>query len=235
MIALANQTATSPVPTWHAQFLSMLPVITRYASIAFRSLRPEAKSEAVQEVIANSFVAFRRLHELDKLDVAYASVLARFGVAQVRSGRQVGTKLNTNDVSSAYAQRQKRFRVVRLDRHSQVEGFWRESIVEDRRTGPAETAAMRIDFSEWLDQLPDRHRNIAEALGSGDSTGTAAERFNISPGRVSQIRRELDRNWRSFHGEDRDVVDDDSEASQVCLSADTGAVNRSLAVVGEVV
>ena len=188
MIAPANQTAPSPVPTWHAQFLSMLPAITRYASIAFR-LRPEAKAEAVQEVIANSFVAFRRLHELGKLDVAYASVLARYGVAQVRSGRQVGTKLNTNDVSSAYAQRQKRFRVVRLDRHSQVEGFWRESIVEDRRTGPAETAAMRIDFSEWLDQLPERLRHIAEALGSGDTTGSVAMRVNISPGRVSQIRR----------------------------------------------
>ena len=235
MIALANQPAPSPAPSWHAQFLSMLPVITRYASIAFRGLRPEAKSEAVQEVIANSFVAFRRLHELGKLDVAYASVLARYGVAQVRSGRRVGGKLNVNDAMSEYAQQRKGFRVVRLDRHSQVEGFWRESIVEDRRVGPAETAAMRIDFAEWLDQLLERRRHIAEALGSGDTTGSVAMRFNISPGRVSQIRRELDRNWRSFHGEDRDVVDDDSEASQVCLPADTGAVNRSLAVVGEVV
>ena len=235
MIAIANQPASSPATSWHAQFLSMLPTITRYASIAFRSLRPEAKSEAVQEVIANSFVAFRRLHELGKADVAYPSVLARYGVAQVRSGRQVGTKLNTNDVSSVYAQKKKQFRVVRLDRHSQVEGFWRESIVEDRRTGPAETAAMRIDFPEWLDQLPERRRNIAEALGSGDSTGSVAERFNISPGRVSQIRRELNDNWIAFHGEDRDEVDNDSEASQVCLPADTGAVKRSLAVVGEAV
>ena len=235
MIALANQPATSPVPAWHTQFLAMLPAITRYASIAFRNLRPEAKSEAVQEVIANSFVAFRRLHELGKLDVAYASALARYGVAQVRSGRQVGTKLNTNDVSSAYAQRQKRFRVVRLDRHSQVEGFWRKSIVEDRRTGPAETAAMRVDFAEWLDQLPKRRRHIAEALGSGDSTGSVAERFNISPGRVSQIRRELNDNWIAFHGEDHETVDNDSEASHVCLSADTGAINRSLTVMGEAV
>ena len=114
MIALADQTTTSLVPTWHAKFLSMLPAITRYASIAFRNLRPEAKSEAAQEVIANSFVAFRRLHELGKLDVAYASVLARYGVAQVRSGRQVGTKLNTNDVSSTYAQKKSSFALVGL-------------------------------------------------------------------------------------------------------------------------
>ncbi len=235
MIALANQPAPSPVPTWHARFLAMLPAITRYASVAFRDLRPEAKREAVQEVIANCFVAFRRLHELDKLDLAYPSVLARFGVAQVRSGRKVGSKLNVNDVTSSYAQRQKRFRVVRLDRFSQVEGFWRESLVEDRRTGPAETAAMRIDFAEWLRQLPERKRQIAEALGSGDTTGAVAERFNISPGRVSQMRRELHESWITFHGEDRDTADDDSEVSHVCLPADTEAVNRSLAIVGEVV
>ena len=235
MIALTNQPASSPVPTWHARFLVMLPAITRYASIAFRNLRPESKSEAVQEVIANSFVAFRRLHELDKLDVAYPSVLARYGVAQVRDGRQVGTKLNTNDVSSPYAQQRKGFRVVRLDRHSQVEGFWRESLVEDRRTGPAETAIMRVDFAEWLKQLPERRRQIAEALGNGETTGSVAERFNISPGRISQIRRELNANWTAFHGQVHDAVDDDSEAQHVCLSADTGAVNRSLAVMGEAV
>ena len=205
MIALVNQSTPTPVPTWHAKFLSMLPAITRYASVALRDLRSEAKREAVQEVIANSLVAFRRLHELDKLDVAYPSVLARFGVAQVRSGRKVGTKLNANDVTSMYAQRQKRFRVVRLDRFSQVEGFWRESIVEDRRVGPAETAAMRIDFADWLSQLPERRRHIAEALGSGDSTNAVAEQFNVSPGRVSQIRRELYDSWIAFHGEDRDT------------------------------
>ncbi len=94
---------------------------------------------------------------------------------------------------------------------------------------------MRIDFSEWLDQLPERRRHIAEALGSGDTTGSVAMRFNISPGRVSQIRRELNDNWIAFHGEDREEVDADSEAQQVCLSADTGAINRSLAVLSEAV
>ena len=201
MIALANPPAPSPVPAWHAKFLSMLPAITRCASVAFRDLRPEAKREAVQEVIANCLVAFCRLRELDKLDVVYPTVLARYGVAQVRSGRQVGGKLNVNDVTSVYARRQKRFFVERLDHFCKIEGRWRESIVEDRRAGPAETAAMRIDFADWLSQLPKRRRQIAEALGAGDSARSVAERFSLSPARVSQMRRELRDNWLAFHGE----------------------------------
>ena len=204
MIAIANPPTPSPVPAWHAQFLSMLPAITRYASFALRDLQSEARYEAVQEVVANCLVAFCRLRELDKLDVVYPSVLARYGVAQLRSGRQVGGKLNVNDVTSVYARRQKRFFVERLDHFCKIEGRWRESIVEDRRAGPAETAAMRIDFADWLIQLPERRRQIAEALGAGDSARSVAERFSLSPARVSQMRRELRDNWVAFHGEVRD-------------------------------
>ena len=77
--------------------------------------------------------------------------------------------------------------------------------------------------------------NSEKGFALFDSTGSVAERFSISPGRVSQIRRELNENWTAFHGEDHDAVDDDPEAQHVCLPADTGAVNRSLAVMGEVV
>ena len=50
----------------HTSFLAMLPAIRRLALIAFRDLDPEAKAEGVQEVTANSFVAFHRLAELGK-------------------------------------------------------------------------------------------------------------------------------------------------------------------------
>ena len=69
------------VPAWHRVFLSMLPAIARHACIAFRHMGPEAKAEAVQEAICNACVAFARLAELGKLDLAYPAVLARFAVA----------------------------------------------------------------------------------------------------------------------------------------------------------
>ena len=72
---------------WQAAFLAMLPAIATHARVAFRRLDPEAKAEAIQEVVANAFVAFARLIQLGKIDIAYASPLARYAVAQVNDGQ----------------------------------------------------------------------------------------------------------------------------------------------------
>ena len=87
MIAIAKSSSSKgSVPRWHKKFLAMLPLIRRHAQIAFRKLDAEARNEAVQEVIANACLAFRRLVELNKTDVAYPSVLPRYCVARYRSG-----------------------------------------------------------------------------------------------------------------------------------------------------
>jgi hypothetical protein len=139
-----------PVPRWHAQFLSMLPQIKTSAAIAFRGLDPEAREEAIQEVIANAVVAYARLVQLKKVGLAYPTVLARYAVAQIKAGRKVGTKLNVRDVSSEYAQRQKGFSLERLDQFDRNEEAWIEVFVEDRNSGPAVVATTKIDFTEWL-------------------------------------------------------------------------------------
>ena len=70
--------AASPArrPRWHKAFLALLPVILRHAKIAFAYLKPEARSEAVAEVVANSCQAYAQLVELGKTDIAYATPLA---------------------------------------------------------------------------------------------------------------------------------------------------------------
>lgn len=60
---------------------------------------------------------------------------------------------------------------------------------------PAEAAAFRMDFTDWQADLNHRHRAIADALASGDRTEEVAERFAVSAGRVSQIRRELETSY----------------------------------------
>ena len=197
----------STVPAWHATFVTMLPAIARHAKIAFRHLRsPEAREEAIQEVICNACCAVARLAELGKLDLAYASVLARFGVAQTRDGRKVGCKLNIGDVMSPYCQRLKDVVVERLDRHDDEENAWAEIAVEDKTTGPADIVAFRCDFSDWLACLSRRDRRIAKSLAIGNRTSDVAKRFDVSAGRVSQLRRELAAAWREF-------VSDDPEAT----------------------
>ena len=201
MIAHKGQLRRRPkAPKWHAPFLRMLPAIRTHARVAFRHLDPEAREEAVQEVIANACRAYKRLVELGKTDIAYAGALARYGVAQVKDGRRVGGRLNVRDISSEYCQRRKNVTVERLDKFDKEDG-WQEIVVEDRHATPADIARIRIDFGSWLGTLRHRDRRIAETLSVGETTGDVAQRFRVSASRVSQLRRELQDSWDEFCGD----------------------------------
>lgn len=202
MIAFARKlrSRASTRSAWHAGFLEMLPAIRAQLRFAFRDLRPEERAEAMADATANAALVYARLFQLAKIDVAYPSALARFAAAQYRSGRRVGSSLNVNDVSSRHAQRRHRIRVEQLDRQDGENG-WKEILVEDRGCTPAELAASRIDFAAWLRRLPLKRRRIAQTLALGETTRRAAQRFGLSPGRISQLRRELDADWLEFHCE----------------------------------
>jgi hypothetical protein len=188
-------------PAWHAAFEAMIPAIETHAKMVFRHLDSDAREEAVQETVCNACQAYVRLVELGKADMAYPSVLARFGVGQTKEGRKVGGRLNIRDVSSSYCQREKHVTVERLDKYDTEEDTWQEIVVEDRHAGPAEVAATRIDFGNWLQILPRRLRKIATFLANGETTSSAAKRFRVSEGRISQIRRELLLTWYRFQDE----------------------------------
>lgn len=70
-------------------------------------LKPEAREDATQEVIANALVASARLAQLGKSELAYPSVLARYAVAQFQDGRRLGNRRNVREVLSPYAQKRK--------------------------------------------------------------------------------------------------------------------------------
>jgi hypothetical protein len=188
-------------PAWHEAFLAMMPTVKAHAKIAFRHLLAEAREEAVQEVLCNACSAFARLVERGKADLAYPSVLARYGVAQVNAGRKVGCSLNINDVASDYCQRRKNVMVERLDAYDAEEDAWQEVIVEDKHAGPADVAITRIDFATWLELLPKRLRKIATFLASSETTTAAARRFRVSKGRISQIRKQFHMAWNQFQGD----------------------------------
>lgn len=203
MIATAKSFRCHQSPAaWHADFEAMMPVIDTYAKIAFRHLNPEAREEAVEEVLCNACCAYARLVELNKADLAYPRVLARFGVAQTREGRKVGGRLNIHDVMSPYCRSRKKVVLEQLDTYDPEEDCWQEVLLEDRRAGPAETAAIRVDFPSWLQVLPSRMQKIATFLAQGETTTAAAEEFGVSRARISQIRRELYRAWSLFQGEE---------------------------------
>lgn len=201
MIALIKQ----PKPkrsksAWHEAFLKMLPAITRHARIAFRYMPAEPREEAVAEVTAMCWAAFVRLVERDKQQVASATPLAKFAVAQFRDGRHVTGRQSPKDVMSNTAQRRKGFGVEPLKQFDADEESWHE-VVEDKRATPAEIAITRIDFASWLKMLPRRSRKVALMLARGETTSDAAKRFGISAARISQIRLWLRVHWDVFQAE----------------------------------
>jgi DNA-binding NarL/FixJ family response regulator len=200
MIAF-RQLAAPASRRWHAVFLKFLPTIERYAQQAFVGLTAEQREEAIQEVLANACVACFRLAQRERLELAYPTVLARFAIAQFWSGRQVGNHLNGQDALSSHAQRKHGFRVERLQQRDPAGGLWLEAVVEDRRTPVLEQVRFRVDFADWLARLPQRKRQVAEALALGHATWEVAQQSSLSNGRVSQLRRELEQSWQAFDQE----------------------------------
>lgn len=188
----------------------MMPAITKYARYAFRHLDAESRDEALQEVVVSAMLAYVRLCQRDKADLGYPSVLARFAIAQYRNGRRVGEKMNCHDALSPHARRMNGIQVESLFGSDHQDEPWRDVLVEDKHAGPAETATARIDVADWFASMNRSDREIAEALSDGSTTKEVAKRFRVSPGRISQKRREFLESWQSFQAEhETSAVEDD--------------------------
>ena len=193
---------------WQSGFLQVLPAIQIHAKIQFRHLPLERREDAVQEAVASAVVAYRRLAVQGRLRVAHPGTIATNAVHHVRNGRHVGSPQDAaRDVLSPACQRRHHVEVVSLDRdrlpatlRDGTDG-WKRIAVEDRSAGIPDLAAFRIDFTQWLQLLTDRDREIICAFSGGDSTKLVAERFGLSEGRVSQLRRKFEKLWHAFQGE----------------------------------
>jgi hypothetical protein len=194
------ETSSECAADWRDHFADILPAIRRHVRFAFRHLDLESRAEAAQEAIAFAFLAYARLVQLGKTDLVYSSVLAKFAVSRVHNGRSIGRRLNVNDISSAWCQRRRDICVESLDRRDGL-GGWREVLLTDHRSSPADLAAARIDIACWLGKLTWQTRRIARDLAMGYSTGEVAHRHGLSSGRISQVRRHLYDAWCRFQGD----------------------------------
>ncbi len=198
MIAIPKKTRHKSGPEHNGLFLAMLPKITEMARIAFRDLGPEAKQEATSEVVASAYVMFVALVRQGRKTLAYPTVFGTYGIKRVKIGRKAATPMNVRDVSSTHCQLSKGVQLERLDKYDRSTQGWHEILIEDRHAGPADVAAARIDFGEWLRTLPSRHGRIASVLATRETTSAVARQFRISASRVSQLRRELSQSWDKF-------------------------------------
>jgi hypothetical protein len=190
---------------WQTGLVAILPAVETHARIQLRKLPIERREDVVQEAIASAVIAYRRLAEQGRLDVAHPSTIAAHAVHHVRNGRHVGgSQDSAKDVLSPVCQERHGVTVLRLDAAGSPtrtgEG-WKQVAVESRNMSIPDLAAFRIDFGQWLRSLSRRDRKIIRAMVSGEGTNAVAGRFGISQGRVSQLRRKFQREWQAFQGE----------------------------------
>jgi hypothetical protein len=65
------------------------------------------------------------------------------------------------------------------------------------RTGndPARIVCFRDLYQVWLERLNSRQRTVAELLATGNTAVETAAVCGLTEGRISQIRRELEKRW----------------------------------------
>jgi hypothetical protein len=182
-------------------FVAMLPAIAGVIQYAFRRQRADRRQELAAGAIANAYVGFTRLVARGRPDAAHPTVLAWFGVRQVCDGRRVGCRRNSKDALSDYAQRRRNFSVVGLDDEIRGTRGWEPIVIEDKHASPADIAAFRIDFADWLSRLRPRLRAVALVLAVGNTPLEASRQFRLSKARISQFRRELRASWNAFQSE----------------------------------
>ena len=185
-------------PAAGGTFLAIKPVVERHANVVFRHLRPVDLEEAVAEAVAAAFVNFLRLTLRGQNPMQFSSVMATRAAQHVKQGRLTGNKMNSSDVLSLSARLRRGFR---LQFESGDGENWAEAFTDDAHTPIPDQVSFRCDFPRWLATLTERDRRIACYLALGNSTNWVASRLGISAGRISQVRRKLQRSWYRFHGD----------------------------------
>jgi hypothetical protein len=203
-----------------ARFVDIMPRIEYQARIYFRDVKCVVrKADCIAEAVAIAWKWFCQLAKKGKDASKFVCALATLAARAVRNGRRLGAGERANDVMSSVAQRRHGFVVQSLPytrrSHEDLNGdgqdqrlhdAMEERLVDNTMTPPPDQAVFRIDFSKWLKTLSARERRIIRAMSVDERTKDLGKRFSLSPGRISQMRREFRDDWRRFVGDVEEKV-----------------------------
>lgn len=194
-----SQLATSG--HWQINFLKILPVIQTHAKVRFRKLNATNRAEATAEAVAAACEGYSTLVRQKKLARAYPGNIATNAVRFVNSGRHVGGHQSCRDVMSPLAQKKHGVAVSSVSRWRNYDATWQDLALESRKVSPADQACFNLDFAEWLGTWSLRQRQIILLLAAGNRTSYVAQKFGVSEGRISQLRRGFQESWEQFQAQ----------------------------------
>jgi hypothetical protein len=206
---------SNPVDASHAAFLTILPRIMLHGQVVFRNLKcPDRKANAIAEIVALSWRWFLRLAAKGKDATRFPTALATFAARAVKSGRRLCGQEKAKDVMNPMTQKRQGFRVEPLpsstgasheylysaphgqDHHDAFEERLRDNTI----TPIPDQVQFRIDWPAWLATLTGRERRMIQAMAQNERTSDLSRQFEVSPGRISQLRREFQADWQRFTG-----------------------------------
>ncbi len=191
MIAVNNERLDKEA-NWQSNFVILLPEIERRLWRAFRQLDAERREDAVAEAIVHSLLSYSRLLDLGNAESATASTLAWYAAMRVKRGRPAAGRMNGDEPLSRYAQIGNGIEVE----HRHIN--WMDLMVEDKRASISDMVAAKLDVGAWFATLSRRMKWIATDLACGCSTSEVAQKYGVSAGRISQLRRKLADSWNAF-------------------------------------
>src|SRR4249919_2025531 len=137
MIAINNERQNDET-TWQSNFITMLPEIEQNLRLAFCRLDPEAREDAIEEGVVHSLLAYVRLVEQGRAEVATPSSLAWYSSRHVKRGRPAGGRMNGQEPLSRYGQISNDIEVERQPSN------WIDAIVEDKRAAVDDQVAAKM-------------------------------------------------------------------------------------------
>ncbi len=187
----------------HRRFLSILDKIVRHARVYFRHVKCwHTKEDRIQETVDLAWHWFQRLADRGKDARQFPTVLASYAAKAVKSGRRLCGQLKSKDVLSELAQQRHNFYVGKLpDFSTESTNPLMEALTDNTQTPVDDQVAFRIDFPAWLQTLTPRERRILKAMMHNERTKDLSQQFELSQGRISQMRRQFKEDWNRFTGE----------------------------------
>jgi hypothetical protein len=153
-------------------------------------------------VLALCWRWYARLALRGKDPAAFPTALADFARKQVRCGHGLCGLRGGKDALSPLARARHGFAVGPLPQGCRRDGAGLEEALHDNTQTPVpEQVSFRLDFPAWRRGLPDRDRRLIDDLMAGERALDVAEKYGLTPGRVSQLRRAFHDDWRRFCGE----------------------------------
>jgi hypothetical protein len=199
----------------HSRFLDILPKIELHGHIYFRHLNPDRKADVIQEMCSLGWKWFLRLDEQGKDPADFLMSFTTFLARAVNSGRRLVGMAKSKDVMNPIAQRCYGFKVESLpsftrtsydNLYSSPKGQelyddFEERLCDNTITPVLDQVQFRIDFPDWLQTLTGRERRMIRGMARNERTLDLSKQFDLSPARISQMRREFHIDWKRFIGE----------------------------------